>query len=69
MLIRVAASIDRFPAHVVPILTTAVVKCGRAGLSAAAYDLAAALMRPENRDAINPAYARKIEGIVRRREW
>jgi WD repeat-containing protein 19 len=69
MLVRVAGSIERFPCHMVPILTTAVVECSLAGLAATAYDCAATLMRPEHRDLINPAYRRKVEGIVRRREW
>ncbi|BDA43684.1 probable WD repeat-containing protein 19 [Coccomyxa sp. Obi] len=69
MLLRVCASLEAFPCHVVPILTTAVVECSRAGLSASAYDCAAMLMRPEHRDAIAPTYRRKIEGIVRKRDW
>ena len=69
MLVRVAGSIGRFPCHTVPILTTAVLECSLAGLAATAYDCAATLMRPEHRDRINPAYRRKVEGIVRRREW
>ena len=69
MLVRVASSIERFPCHTVPILTTAVVECSLAGLAATAYDYAALLMRPEHREQISPAYRRKVEGIVRRREW
>lgn len=69
MLLRVCASLEAFPCHVVPILTTAVVECSRAGLTASAYDCAAMLMRPEHRDSIAPAYRRKIEGIVRKRDW
>ena len=65
----VAGSIERFPCHTVPILTTAVVECALAGLGATAYDCAASLMRPEHREQINPTYRRKVEGIVRRREW
>lgn len=68
MLIRVAASLDQFPRHAVPILTTTVVECCRAGLAAASAEHAAALMRPENRDAVNPAYARTIEGAARNNE-
>ncbi len=69
MLARVCTNVEAFPSHIVPILTTAVVECSRAGLSASAYDCAAMLMRPEHKDAINPAYRRKIEGIVRKRDW
>ena len=69
MLLRVCASLEAFPCHAAPILTTAVVECSRAGLSASAFDCAAILMRPEHRDAIASAYRRKIEGIVRKRDW
>lgn len=69
MLARVAARPEAFPRHVAPILTTAVVECSRAGLSATAYDCAAALMRPELKDSIHPSYRRRIEGIVRKRDW
>jgi WD repeat-containing protein 19 len=69
MLLRVCGSAEAFPCHIAPILTTAVVECSRAGLTASAYDCAAMLMRPEHKDAINPAYRRQIEGIVRKRDW
>lgn len=69
MLLRVVTGVDRFPLHVVPILTTAVVECSEAGLAASAYDCAVALMRPEHRARIGSAHRRRIEGIVRRREW
>jgi WD repeat-containing protein 19 len=67
-LIRVSANVDQFPCHVVPILTTTVVECSRAGLTAAAYEQAASLMRPEYVQDLNPAYVSKIEGIVSRRD-
>ncbi len=37
MLVRVANSISRFPAHVVNILTSAVIECHRAGLKKSAF--------------------------------
>lgn len=40
----------------------------RAGLAGAAYTHATRLMEPELKAALNPAYKRKIEGLVRRRE-
>ncbi|XP_063240827.1 WD repeat-containing protein 19 [Bacillus rossius redtenbacheri] len=66
MLVRVADSISSFPAHVVPILTSAVIECSRAGLKSAAFKYAAVLMRPEHRPLIDPKYAKRIEAVVRR---
>ncbi|KAK9830069.1 hypothetical protein WJX72_009571 [[Myrmecia] bisecta] len=68
MLIRVARNISKFPRHVVPILTSTVVECQRAGLKSTAFEYAAMLMRPEYKNDINPAYKRKIESMVRKRE-
>jgi len=67
MLARVAASISRFPLHVVPILTSAVIECQRAGLKATAFQHAATLMRPEYKSQVGPQHRRKIEGVVRKR--
>ena len=47
MLLRVAQSISKFPAHVVPILTSVVVACTKAGLRASAHEYATQLMQPE----------------------
>jgi WD repeat-containing protein 19 len=66
MLIRVASNISKFPAHTVPILTSTVIECHRAGLKKEAFDFAAILMRPEYRGAVDPKFKRKIEQIVRR---
>ena len=66
MLIRVAKHISRFPMHVVPILTSTVIECHRAGLRNSAYEYASMLMRPEYRSQIGEAYKRKIEAIVRK---
>jgi hypothetical protein len=39
----------RFPKHVVPILTSTVIECQRAGLKKTALEYACTLMRPEYR--------------------
>ncbi|KAJ3077769.1 WD repeat-containing protein 19, partial [Quaeritorhiza haematococci] len=66
MLIRVANHISKFPSHVIPILTSTVIECQRAGLKRSAFEYAAMLMRPEYRAKVDPKYKRKIEQIVRR---
>ena len=66
MLLRVAKSISRFPAHVVPILTSTIIECHRSGLKQSAFSYAVVLMRPEHRSSIDDKYRKKIEGIVRR---
>merc|ERR1711988_1607974 len=66
MLLRVAKNISKFPSHVVPILTSTVIECQRAGLRASAYEYASMLMRQEYRSQIEPKFKRKIEAIVRR---
>lgn len=68
MLLRITQNVSKFPLHVVPILTSTVVECSRAGMKAAAYENATVLMRPEYRkDIADPNVKRKIEAIVRRR--
>ncbi|XP_030305507.1 WD repeat-containing protein 19 [Calypte anna] len=66
MLIRVANNISKFPSHIVPILTSAVIECHRAGLKNSAFSFAAMLMRPEYRNKIDLKYKKKIEAMVRR---
>ncbi|XP_016043485.1 WD repeat-containing protein 19 [Erinaceus europaeus] len=66
MLIRVANNISKFPSHVVPILTSTVIECHRAGLKNSAFVFAAMLMRPEHRSKIDTKYKKKIEAMVRR---
>jgi len=66
MLIRVAKNISKFPRHVVPILTSTVIECQRAGFKKTAFEYASMLMRPEYRTQINAQYKRKIENIVRK---
>ena len=51
-LLRVAKHITRFPAHVVPILTSTVVECMKAGLKKSALEHAMTLMRPEHRSQV-----------------
>ncbi|CAH2300032.1 WD repeat-containing 19 isoform X1 [Pelobates cultripes] len=66
MLIRVANNISKFPSHVVPILTSTVIECHRAGLKNSAFSFASMLMRPEYRNKIDIKYKKKIEAMVRR---
>eukprot|EP00794_Sanderia_malayensis_P019431 gene19431-21353_t len=66
MLIRVANNISKFPAHIVPILTSTVIECHRAGLKHSSFSYAAMLMRPEYRQQIDLKYKKKIEQIVRK---
>ncbi|KJH41946.1 hypothetical protein DICVIV_12076 [Dictyocaulus viviparus] len=66
MLIRTAANISRFPSHVVPILTSTVVVCSKAGLKVAAHRAAVILMQPEYRQRIDAKYRKKIELFVRK---
>lgn len=67
MLLRVAKNISKFPAHTVPILTSVVIECHRAGLYESAFKYASVLMRPEYRNDIDEKYRKKFEGIIRKR--
>lgn len=51
---------------IVPILTSTVIECNRAGLKKSAFTYAAMLMRPEHRNQIDAKYIKKIEAIVRK---
>ena len=66
MLLRVAKNISKFPSHIVPILTSTVIECQRAGLKNSAFNYAVVLMRPEHRSEIEEKYRKKIEGIIRK---
>jgi WD repeat-containing protein 19 len=66
MLVRVAKNISRFPSHVVPILTSTVIECQRAGLKKDSLEYAKILLRPEHKPKIMAQYVKPIEGIVRR---
>ncbi|XP_072162557.1 WD repeat-containing protein 19 isoform X2 [Bemisia tabaci] len=66
LLMKVADNISKFPSHTVQILTSAVIECQRADFKADALQFASYLMKPENRQLIDPKYRSKIEGIVRK---
>ena len=66
MLVRVARNISKFPTHTVPILTSTVIECQRAGLKRSAFEYASALMRPEYRQLVDAKYRKPIEAFVRR---
>ncbi|CAI9647951.1 WD repeat-containing protein dyf-2 [Caenorhabditis elegans] len=66
LLIRTCGEIQRFPTHVVPILTSSVVICTQANLKKSAHKFAAQLMTPEYRPKIHEKYKKKIEDIVRK---
>ncbi len=65
MLIRVSADIVHFPKHVVPILTSTVMECQRAGLHRSAFSHCQALMQPDLVESINPAYQHKAAALLR----
>ncbi|KAJ1508939.1 WD repeat-containing protein 19 [Coelomomyces lativittatus] len=65
MLSRVSKSISRFQTHVIPILTSTVIECSKAGLLHIAYEFSVQLMRPEYRSQIDVKYKKRIENIVR----
>ena len=58
--------IKKTQTDVVPILTSVVIECERAGLKNAAYQHAVILMKPDNRNLLDDKYRKKIESIVRR---
>lgn len=66
LLLRVVQSIQLFPAHKVPIITSAVVECQRARLRIEAWKQARELMLPENKPLVDEKLIRKIEALVRR---
>ncbi|CAH8523624.1 unnamed protein product [Heterobilharzia americana] len=68
MLIRVSENISKFPSHVVPILTSTVIECQKAGLKSASFSYAAMLLRPEYRDKLDMKYRRKFETLIRRQD-
>merc|ERR1719163_871061 len=66
LLCRVSDSIRSFPSHAVPILTSTVIECQRAGLKGSAYTFACQLMTPQYRQDIQEQYKKKIEQVVRK---
>mmetsp|Transcript_1987 Transcript_1987/g.4439 ORF Transcript_1987/g.4439 Transcript_1987/m.4439 type:complete len:1366 (-) Transcript_1987:53-4150(-) len=67
MLIRVCLNISSFPAHTVPILTSTVMECTRAGLKQAAYHWACVLVRQEYRSLIDEKFKKNIEKVAIRK--
>lgn len=51
---------------VVPILTSTVIECQKAGLKMAGFGYAAMLLRPEYREKLDPKHRRKFETLIRR---
>jgi len=68
LLVRVSRQISQFPAHVVPILTSTVVECQRAGMKQTSCEFAVILARSEYRAQIVEKYRKKIEALARRPE-
>jgi WD repeat-containing protein 19 len=66
MLIRVAKSISKFPAHIVPILTSTVIECQRAGLKKDSLEYSKKILQPEYKSKVAPQYLKPIEAFVRR---
>ncbi|KAF1762111.1 hypothetical protein GCK72_010373 [Caenorhabditis remanei] len=66
LLIRTCGEVQRFPTHVVSILTSAVVICTQANLKKSAHKFASQLMSQEYRPKIHEKYKKKIEDIVRK---
>ncbi|KAL3120594.1 hypothetical protein niasHT_007886 [Heterodera trifolii] len=66
LLCRVVADIGQFPAHAVPILTSAVITCTKAGFKKSAFKFASQLMQPTNRQKIDEKYKKKIELVIRK---
>ncbi|RKO98891.1 hypothetical protein CXG81DRAFT_20957 [Caulochytrium protostelioides] len=66
-LLRLSRHLAPFaPRQRVAVLTSCVLECMRRGWQTDACQTAGTLMRPENRDLIDPQYRRKIEQLVRR---
>ncbi|KAI1729984.1 hypothetical protein Ddc_02658 [Ditylenchus destructor] len=66
LLIRVSDNISQFPMHAVPILTSTVITCTKAGFKASAFKFASQLLQPNYRQKIDDKYKRKIETVVRK---
>ena len=68
LLARVSRNIAAFPLHTVPILTSTVVECQRAGFKRTSSEFAAMLAKPEYRQLVIEKYRKKIELLARRPE-
>jgi len=68
LLLRVAASVSKFPMHDANLLTATVVTCKKMKMHGAAHEWAATLMtHPEMRGKVDPAYGKKLEKVVRKK--
>ncbi|KAM7537406.1 hypothetical protein Aperf_G00000068279 [Anoplocephala perfoliata] len=68
LLIRIAQNVSKFPSHIVPILSGAVIECHKVGLKHTSFTYASILLRAEYREKIDTRYRRRFEGLVRRPE-
>ncbi|KPI89280.1 hypothetical protein ABL78_1613 [Leptomonas seymouri] len=68
MLLRVARNIQKFPKHVVTIMTSVVLQCVKSNFKKSAFEFSCYLIQNErHRMDMNDKSRKKIEGIVRRR--
>jgi len=67
MLLRVARNIQKFPKHVVPILTSTVVECLKVDFKASAYEYASVLVQPQYRSQIPEKHRKKVETTIRKK--
>ncbi|KPA79411.1 hypothetical protein ABB37_05256 [Leptomonas pyrrhocoris] len=68
MLLRVARNIQKFPKHIVAILTSTVLQCVKSNFKKSAFEFARYLIQNERyRMEMGEKTRKKIEGIVRRR--
>lgn len=68
MLLRVARNIQKFPKHIVTILTSTVLQCVKSNFKKSAFEFACYLIQNERyRMEMNEKSRKKVEGIVRRR--
>eukprot|EP01064_Diplonema_japonicum_P002002 TRINITY_DN11304_c0_g1_i1.p1 TRINITY_DN11304_c0_g1~~TRINITY_DN11304_c0_g1_i1.p1 ORF type:complete len:1431 (+),score=452.89 TRINITY_DN11304_c0_g1_i1:1321-5613(+) len=65
MLIRVAKNIPKFPKHVVPILTSCVTECNKAGFDKSAYHYAKELVTSDRKE-IPEKHRKRMDTIVRK---
>lgn len=70
LLLRCARRADvDFPAHAAELTADAVAACARAGMRASAFELAAGALRAPLAEELAPAQQRRLEAVVRRRDW
>ena len=67
LLLRVAASVSKFPQHDANLLTATVITCKKMKMPGAAHEWAATLMtHPELRGKVDKSYGKKLEKLVRK---